>query len=109
PRHGTAAPRGAGRRPRPPHLPPVRALSAHPPGDPRRRGPARQRDKPAMSRVAHLNRRSFLASVAAVGGSLALGFEIPFGPRAVHASSAPRDGTARIVTAPAPTVVVTVA
>ena len=40
-----------------------------------------------MSRVAHLDRRAFLASVAAVGGSLALGFEIPFGPRAIHAST----------------------
>ena len=62
-----------------------------------------------MSRVTHFDRRSFLASVAAVGGSLALGFEIPFGPRAVHASSAPREVTAWIVIEPDETVLIRVA
>src|SRR5262245_49570770 len=78
----------------------VRDLPAHPRGDPRRRGPARQRDELAMSRVAHLDRRAFLASVAAVGGSLALGFEIPFGPAAIHASTPAREITAWIVIEP---------
>jgi len=62
-----------------------------------------------MSGVKHVDRRSFLASVAAVGGALALGFEIPFGARAVHASSAPREITAWIVIEPDETVIIRVA
>src|SRR5262249_21122406 len=88
---------------------PVRDLPAHPRGDPRRRGPARQRDELAMSRVAHVDRRAFLASVAAVGGSLALGFEIPFGPRTSHASIPAREITAWIVIEPDETVIIRVA
>jgi len=62
-----------------------------------------------MSGVAHVDRRSFLASVAAVGGALALGFEIPFGAPAVHASSAAREITAWIVIEPDETVIIRVA
>jgi isoquinoline 1-oxidoreductase beta subunit len=62
-----------------------------------------------MSGVAHVDRRSFLASVAAVGGALALGFEIQFGARAVHASSAAREITAWIVIEPDETVIIRVA
>src|SRR5262245_46075561 len=62
-----------------------------------------------MSRVAHFDRRTFLASVAAVGGSLALGFEIPFGPRAAHASTPAREITAWIVIEPDETVIIRVA
>src|SRR5215813_1983092 len=109
PSQGQAEPERRGDRRRHHQYLPVRDLPAHPRGDPRRRGPARQRDKLAMSRVAHLDRRSFLASVAAVGGSLALGFEIPFGPRAVHASSAAREVTAWIVIEPDETVIIRVA
>ena len=58
------------------HLP-LRHLSAHPCRDSRRRKPARERDKDAMSRAPRINRRAFLASAAAVGGALALGFDIP--------------------------------
>ena len=43
-----------------------------------------------MSRVPHINRRAFLASAAAAGGALALGFDIPFGPRAARASEPAR-------------------
>jgi len=62
-----------------------------------------------MSGVAHVDRRMFLISVAAVGGALALGFEIPFGARAVHASSSPREITAWIVIEPDETVIIRVA
>jgi isoquinoline 1-oxidoreductase subunit beta len=67
---------------------------------------ARERDEAAVS---HLDRRSFLASIAAVGGSLVLGFEIPFGTRAVHASVSPREITAWIVIEPDETVIIRVA
>ncbi len=62
-----------------------------------------------MNRIAHLSRRSFLASVAAAGGSLALGFEIPFGPPATRASTGAREITAWIVIEPDDTVIIRVA
>ncbi|OLB69234.1 MAG: aldehyde dehydrogenase [Alphaproteobacteria bacterium 13_2_20CM_2_64_7] len=66
----------------------------------------RERDEAAVS---HLDRRSFLASIAAIGGSLVLGFEIPFGTRATHASVGPREITAWIVIEPDETVIIRVA
>lgn len=62
-----------------------------------------------MSGPASIDRRSFLASVAAVGGSLALGFEIAFGPRPARASAAAREITAWIVIEPDETVIIRVA
>jgi isoquinoline 1-oxidoreductase subunit beta len=62
-----------------------------------------------MSGVPQIDRRAFLASVAAVGGALALGFEIPFGPQAGRASAATREITAWIVIEPDDTVVIRVA
>ena len=50
-----------------------------------------------MSRVPHLSRRTFLASAAAVGGALALGFDIPLAPRAVRASESRAEITVWIV------------
>jgi len=66
----------------------------------------RERDEAAVS---HLDRRSILASIAAIGGSLVLGFEIPFGTRATHASVGPREITAWIVIEPDETVIIRVA
>jgi isoquinoline 1-oxidoreductase beta subunit len=44
-----------------------------------------------------IDRRSFLVSVAAVGSSLSLGFDIPFGPRGVRAADSAREITAWVV------------
>src|SRR3954465_15322058 len=59
-----------------------------------------------------LNRRSFLASVAAIGGSLSLGFRVPFDPAAA-AETAPGGGApeinAWVVIKPDDTVVVRIA
>ena len=38
-----------------------------------------------MNYAPKMNRRSFIASAAAVGGGFALGFEIPYGPSVVRA------------------------
>ena len=57
----------------------------------------------------HLSRRCFLASAGAVGGALALGFEIPFGPRPIRASPSAREITAWIVIEPDDTVIIRVA
>ena len=62
-----------------------------------------------MSRVSHPSRRSFLASVAAAGGSLVLGFEIPFGALTTHAVPSAREITAWIVIDPDETVTIRVA
>src|SRR5262249_27035311 len=87
---------------------PLRHRPAHPRRDPRRRGPARERSEPAVSRV-RLDRRAFLASAAAVGGALVLGFDIPFGPRPAHAATSAREITAWIVIEPDETVIIRVA
>ncbi len=62
-----------------------------------------------MNPAAPIDRRTFLASVGAAGGSLALGFQIPFGPSALHATSPPREITAWIVIEPDDTVIIRVA
>jgi len=59
-----------------------------------------------------LNRRSFLASVAAIGGGLSLGFRVPFNPAAA-AETAPAGGApeinAWVVVRPDETVVIRIA
>ena len=62
-----------------------------------------------MSCAPGLNRRSLLASVAAAGGSLALGFAIPLGPRPAQAYSEDREITVWIVIEPDDTVIIRVA
>ena len=62
-----------------------------------------------MSRAPRMNRRAFLASVAAVGGALALGFDIPLGSRTVRASESVSEITVWIVIEPDDTVIIRVA
>src|SRR6266446_1580697 len=56
-----------------------------------------------------LNRRSFVASVAAVGGGLALGFQVPFGPTVVRAQDGSPEINAWVVIRPDDTIVVRIA
>ena len=62
-----------------------------------------------MNAMPKMNRRSFLASVAAVGGGLSLGFEIPFGPGTAAALTAAPEITAWIVIEPDDAVIIRVA
>jgi isoquinoline 1-oxidoreductase subunit beta len=62
-----------------------------------------------MSGTPRIDRRALLASVAAVGGALSLGFEIPLGPRAGRASTSARDITIWIVIEPDDAVIIRVA
>jgi isoquinoline 1-oxidoreductase beta subunit len=62
-----------------------------------------------MSRAPRMNRRAFLASAAAAGGTLALGFDIPLGPRTTRASESVSEITVWIVIEPDDTVVIRVA
>jgi isoquinoline 1-oxidoreductase subunit beta len=62
-----------------------------------------------MSPIAPIDRRAFLASVAAAGGSLVLGFDVPLGPRPLHAGTGAAEITAWIVIEPDDTVIVRVA
>src|SRR5258705_5418425 len=62
-----------------------------------------------MKDVPQIDRRSFLASVTAAGGALALGFDIPFATQSAMAAAGDPEITAWIVIKPDDAVVIRVA
>src|SRR5579859_4856804 len=84
----------------------LRHLPASPRGDPRRR--QRLRRTP-MNFVPNMNRRSFVIGTATVGGGLALGLKLPFGPDVVRAADGSPEVTAWVVIRPDDTVVIRIA
>jgi isoquinoline 1-oxidoreductase subunit beta len=63
-----------------------------------------------MNQVANIDRRSFVASAAALGGGFALGFEIPFGgPSVARAQDAAPEVNAWVVIRPDDTVAIRIA
>ena len=62
-----------------------------------------------MNYVPKMNRRTFVAGAAAVGGGFALGFEIPFGPAVVRAQDGSPEVNAWVVIRPDDTVVIRIA
>jgi isoquinoline 1-oxidoreductase beta subunit len=62
-----------------------------------------------MNYVPRMNRRSFVAGTAALGGGLALGFDLPFGPTASHAAVGGPEVNAWVVVQPDETVIIRIA
>lgn len=63
-----------------------------------------------MNHVATIDRRSFVASAAALGGGFALGFEIPFGgPSVARAQDGAPEINAWVVIRPDDTVAIRIA
>jgi isoquinoline 1-oxidoreductase beta subunit len=62
-----------------------------------------------MNVMPKLNRRAFIVSSAAIGGGLALGLDIPFGPNVVRAADGSPEVTAWVVIRPDDTVVIRIA
>jgi isoquinoline 1-oxidoreductase beta subunit len=62
-----------------------------------------------MTRMPQVTRRSFVASVASLGGGLALGFHLPTPSGSVHAAEGPAEINAWVVIQPDDTVVIRVA
>jgi isoquinoline 1-oxidoreductase subunit beta len=62
-----------------------------------------------MNYVPQINRRSFVVSVAAFGGGLALGMDLSFGPRVVRAADGSPELTAWVVIKPDDGVVIRIA
>ena len=62
-----------------------------------------------MTFMPTMNRRSFLVSSAAIGGGLALGLRLPFGPEVVRAADGSPEVTAWVVIRPDDTVVIRIA
>src|SRR5713101_4057568 len=63
----------------------------------------------AMTQSPQFNRRSFLASTAAIGGGLSLGFRVPFGLAGAEAADATPEVNAWVVIRPDETVVIRIA
>ena len=62
-----------------------------------------------MNVMPKFNRRAFIVSSAALGGGLALGLDIPFGPKVVRAADGSPEITAWVVIRPDDTVVIRIA
>ena len=62
-----------------------------------------------MTYMPRINRRAFMIGTAAAGGGLALGFELPFGPKLVRAADGTPEVNAWVVIRPDDTVVIRVA
>src|SRR5437868_10499253 len=62
-----------------------------------------------MNYVPQINRRSFVVSAAAFGGGLALGMDLPFGPKVVRAASSSPEINAWVVIKPDDGVVIRIA
>jgi isoquinoline 1-oxidoreductase beta subunit len=62
-----------------------------------------------MNSIAKMNRRSFVVGTAAVGGGLALGFDLPFGPAVSHAAVGGPEVNAWVVVQPDETVIIRIA
>src|SRR3954471_9708146 len=62
-----------------------------------------------MNFIPKMNRRSFVAGAAAVGGGFALGFNVPFGPNVVRAADGSPEVNAWVVIRPDETVVIRIA
>ena len=56
-----------------------------------------------------INRRSFVVGTAALGGGLALGFDLPFGPKLAQAEVGGPEVNAWVVVRPDETVVIRIA
>ena len=62
-----------------------------------------------MTYMPRINRRAFMIGTAAAGGGLALGFELPLGPKLVRAADGTPEVNAWVVIRPDDTVVIRVA
>ena len=62
-----------------------------------------------MTYMPRINRRAFMIGTAAAGGGLAVGFELPFGPKLVRAADGTPEVNAWVVIRPDDTVVIRVA
>ncbi len=62
-----------------------------------------------MTYMPRLDRRAFVVGAAVAGGGLALGFELPFGPKVARAADGPPEVNAWVVIRPDDTVVIRVA